>query len=400
VLETPPSEDTEASPLVQRFSVAPPQVAPLHEVLPAEPLLLMGAGPVPLHPDVARANSIVINHLGPSMNRVIAGIQTSSRYVFQSDDAYVLGVSGPASAAFEMVITGLLWEGRSALVLVQGTFSGRWADMARRVGADVTELHGDGIHPPTLGQVEEALDAGDYDVLLATHGETSSGTLLTELPAISRAAHDRGVLTAVDAVTTIGAIDFHMSDWKIDAAIAGGQKALGSIPGFSIAAFSPLAWADLQGREGTSPHWALDARLAWAFWGEGKYHYTAPVPGTLATYEALKQIVDEGLERRIERHLEASTSMQLQLEKLGLELFAPEHCRLPSVIAIKVPEGIDSEQLRSVMREQYGVEISGAFGHNIVRIGQMAEQIRYVRVNRTLAALEGALWQLGFPQGV
>jgi aspartate aminotransferase-like enzyme len=93
-------------------------------------------------------------------------------------------------------------------------------------------------------------------------------------------------------------------------------------------------------------------------------------------------------------------SMQLQLEKLGLELFAPEHCRLPSVIAIKVPEGIDSEQLRSVMREQYGVEISGAFGHNIVRIGQMAEQIRSVRVNRTLAALEGALWQLGFPQGV
>ena len=360
----------------------------------------MGAGPVPLHPDVARANSIVINHLGPSMNQVIAGIQTSARYVFQSEDAYVLGVSGPASAAFEMVITSLLWKGRSALVLVQGTFSSRWAEMARRVGADVTELHGDGIKPPTLAQVEAALDEGDYDVLLATHGETSSGTLLTELPAISQAAHARGVLTAVDAVTTIGAIDFNMSEWKIDAAIAGGQKALGSIPGFSIAAFSPLAWADVQRREGPAPHWALDARLAWAFWGEGKYHYTAPVPGTLATYEALKQIVDESLETRIERHLDASRSMQLQLEKMGLELFAPEECRLPSVIAITVPDGIDSDQLRSVMREQYGVEISGAFGHNIVRIGQMAEQIRSVRVNRTLAALEGALWQLGFPQGI
>jgi len=360
----------------------------------------MGAGPVPLHPDVAKANSIVINHLGPSMNQVIDGIQTSAKYVFQSEDAYILGVSGPASAAFEMVITSLLWEGRSALVLVQGTFSARWAEMARRVGADVTELHGDGINPPTLTQVEDALASGTFDVLLATHGETSSGTLLTDLPAISRAANERGVLTAVDAVTTIGAIDFKMSEWRVDAAIAGGQKALGSIPGFSIAAFSPLAWDHVQSREGTAPHWALDARLAWAFWGEGKYHYTAPVPGTLATYEALKQIVDEGLELRVQRHLDASRSMQLQLEKMGLELFAPENYRLPSVIAIKVPEGIDSDQLRSVMREQYGVEISGAFGHNIVRIGQMAEQIRSVRVNRTLAALEGALWQLGFPQGI
>jgi len=360
----------------------------------------MGAGPVPLHPDVARANSIVINHLGPSMNQVIDGIQTSAKYVFQSSDAYVLGVSGPASAAFEMVITSLLWKGRSALVLVQGTFSARWAEMARRVGADVVELAGDGILPPTVAQVEVALNERDYDVLLATHGETSSGTILTDLPAISQLAHDRGVLTAVDAVTTIGAIDFKMSEWHIDAAIAGGQKALGSIPGFSIAAFSPRAWAHVQQREAPGAHWALDARLAWAFWGEGKYHYTAPVPGTLATYEALKQIVDEGLEQRIGRHLEASMNMQLQIEKMGLELFAPEECRLPSVIAIKVPDGIDSEQLRHVMREQYGVEISGAFGHNIVRIGQMAEQIRSVRVNRTLAALEGALWQLGYPHGI
>ncbi len=373
-----------------------PDITPLTGILPAEPLLLMGAGPVPIHPDVAKANSIVINHLGPSMNQVIEGIRTSARYVFQAEDAYILGISGPASAAFEMVVTSLLWEGRSALVLVQGTFSARWAEMARRVGADVDELTNDGIKPPTVEQVEAALDKKKYDVILATHGETSSGVLLTDLAKISELAHRRGVLTAVDAVTTIGALEFNMNEWHIDAAIAGGQKALGSIPGFSIAAFSPLAWETVQSRTSSTPHWTLDARLAWAFWGEGKYHYTAPVPGTLATYEALKQIVDEGLENRFERHLEASRNVQLQVEKMGLELFAPEEFRLLSVVAITVPDNIDGDQLRHLMRENYGVEISGAFGHNIVRIGQMAEQTRTIRVNRALAALAGALDELGF----
>ncbi len=373
-----------------------PDVTPLNDILPPEPLLLMGAGPVPIHPDVAKANSIVINHLGPSMNNVIEGIRLSAQYVFQAEDAYILGVAGPASAAFEMVVTGLLWEGRSALVLVQGKFSARWAEMARRVGADVDELTNDGIRPPTVGQVEKALEQKHYDVILATHGETSSGVLLTDLAEISELAHRRGILTAVDAVTTIGAIEFNMDGWHIDAAIAGGQKALGSIPGFSLAAFSPRAWDAVQNRPTSPPHWTLDARLAWAFWGEGKYHYTAPVPGTLATYEALKQIVDEGLENRFVRHADASRNVQLQIEKIGLELFAPEDIRLLSVVAIKMPDNIDGEQLRNLMRENYGVEISGAFGHNIVRIGLMAEQTRPSRINRTLAALAGALNDLGF----
>lgn len=373
-----------------------PDIRPLGEILPDEPLLLMGAGPVPIHSDVAKANSIVINHLGPSMNQVIEGIRSSARYVFQAKDGYIIGVSGPASAAFEMVVSSLAWPGRSVLVLVQGTFSARWAEMARRVGADVDELVSDGIKPPSVEEVEAALDQKDYDLILATHGETSSGVLLTDLPKIAQLAQQRNVLIAADAVTTVGALDFDMDGWGIDAAIAGGQKALGSIPGFSLAAFSPKAWDVVQSRSGPSPHWTLDARLAWGFWGEGNYHYTAPVPGTLATYQALNQIVTEGIEDRVQRHLDASAYFQDEVEQLGLELFAPAQFRLPSVVAITVPDGIDGAQLRNTMRTKYGVEISGAFGYNIVRVGQMAEQIRPVRVNRTLAALSGSLQQLGF----
>ncbi|HYA65735.1 MAG TPA: alanine--glyoxylate aminotransferase family protein, partial [Burkholderiaceae bacterium] len=42
----------------------PPHITPLETILPEEPLLMMGAGPVPIPHRVGYANSIVINHLG------------------------------------------------------------------------------------------------------------------------------------------------------------------------------------------------------------------------------------------------------------------------------------------------------------------------------------------------
>ena len=66
--------------------------------------------------------------------------------------------------------------------------------------------------------------------------------------------------------------------------------------------------------------------------------------------------------------------LQKGIEAMGLELFVPEEIRLDSVVAIKLPEGVDSTELRSYMADKFSVEISGAFGHNIIRIGQMGEQ--------------------------
>ena len=89
-------------------TVSVPHVVPLEIILPDEPLLMMGAGPVPIPPRVAAANSIVINHLGETMNKVIEQIKEMGRYVFQTTSSHVMGVSGPGSAAMEMAISNLV----------------------------------------------------------------------------------------------------------------------------------------------------------------------------------------------------------------------------------------------------------------------------------------------------
>lgn len=374
---------------------SPPETQHLDSILPTEPLLLMGAGPVPITHAVARANGVVINHLGETMDAVISNVKLMGRYAFQTVSDKIIGVSGPASAAMEMAITNLLWPGRSVLALSMGTFSGRLAEMAEGVGADVTVLKSAGIEPVRAEQVREALSKNHYDVITMAQGETSCGVEMKCLPEVARLAKEHGALVVVDAVCTLTTMPMQMDEWGVDAAIAGGQKGLSSIPGVSLIAFSENAWEAIESRKERQPHWCLDALRAQTFWGAQQYHYTAPVPGILALHEALRQICEETLPVRFERHRVSSIALQSGIETMGLKLFVPIKDRLNSVVAIQTPKDTESAQIRKIMSKRFNVEVSGAFGLDILRIGQMGEQCRSHNLFKVLYALGMSCRQQG-----
>lgn len=368
-------------------TIKPPETTALSAILPTEPLLLMGAGPVPIPQAVANANGVVINHLGETMDTVIHGVKRMAAYAFQTESDKIIGVGGPSSAAMEMAVSNLCWPGRRVLCLSSGTFSARLGEMARGVGAEVTTITSQGPCPVTLAEVQQAFEKQDFDVVTMVQGETSCGVHTADLPAICKLARDRGALTVVDAVVTLTTMPMQTDEWGVDVAITGGQKGLSSIPGVSLCAFSPKAWEVLEARPSPRPHWCLDATRAQKFWGHQQYHYTAPVPGILALHEALRMIAEETLERRFWRHERSSLAMQAGIEAMGLKLFTPREHRLNSVIAIDLPEGADSAAVRRHMRDSFHVEISGAFGLNIVRVGQMGEQCRSHNLFKTLYAM-------------
>ena len=142
--------------LNQDSIIKPPVTEPLSNILPNEPLLLMGAGPVPISHAVSRANGVVINHLGETMDRVIKNLKVMAAYAYQTKSNKIMGVSGPASASIEMAITNLLWPGRKVLVLKAGTFSGRMGEMAEGVGAEVDYIERSDASPINAEMVEEA----------------------------------------------------------------------------------------------------------------------------------------------------------------------------------------------------------------------------------------------------
>lgn len=365
----------------------PPEDVPLEHILPNEPLLLMGAGPVPVPHKVAVANSVVINHLGDTMARVIDRVKRMAGYVFQTRTPHVLGVAGPASAAMEMAITNVVWPGRRVLCIVNGLFSRRLAEMAERVGGEVSCLVVPDGESAAAAAVAERLAQGDFDVLTIVQGETSSTVCNRELPEICRLAKRHGLITIVDAVCTLSTMPLEADEWSVDIVVTGGQKGLSSIPGVSLITFSEDAWAVVEARRAPMPHWCLDARLAQEFWEKKGYHYTAPVSGILALHEALRLICLETLPLRFRRHAACSHALQRAVEAMGLSLLVGPEARLDSVVGIRVPEGVSADAVLTMTSEVYRVELAGAFGLNIVRIGQMGEQARAHNVFRAVHAL-------------
>ncbi|MEI8394423.1 MAG: alanine--glyoxylate aminotransferase family protein [Rhodospirillaceae bacterium] len=374
---------------------APPRIISLDNILPDEPLLMMGAGPVPIPHKVAYANSLVINHLGDTMNKVVDQVKAMARYVFQTSSGHVMGVSGPASAAMEMAICNLVEPGTRVLAVCNGLFSRRLAEMAARVGGDVVRLDVPNKESARPEVVEALLKDGNFKVMTIVQGETSNTVWNRDLVEICRIAKSRGCLNVVDAVCTLSTMPMEMELWDVDAIITGGQKGLSSIPGVSLIAFSDQAWERVEKRTAPIAHWCLDARLADQFWNKQAYHYTAPVSGVLALHEALRLVCDETLPARFRRHAVCSAALQGGIEAMGLNLLTPAHCRLNSVVGITVPDGVSADRVRHVMSELHKVEISGAFGLNILRIGQMGEQSRTHNLFRTLHALGSSIRAVG-----
>ncbi len=381
-----------------------PDVVSLDEILPEEPLLMMGAGPVPIPAAVAKANAIVINHLGATMAKVIGQVKDMARYVFQTRTKWVLGVAGPGSAAMEMAISNLAWQGTRVLAVKNGFFSGRMAEMATRCGADVTTLDVADRAVVDMKVLTDALARVKPHIVTVVQGETSNTVWNRELMDIARLAKAAGALVVVDAVCTLSTMPLEMDAWGIDAVITGGQKGLSSIPGVSLIAFSEAAWQRMKSRPAPGAHWCLDASLAENFWHNAGYHYTAPVSGVLALHEALRLVCAETLEKRFARHLKCSLALQAGISAMGLVLHTPEACRLNSVVGIEVPDSLSPGDVCGHISRHYQVEIAGSFGLPIVRIGQMGEQCREHNLFRTLHALGRTMVDLGasvdLPAGV
>lgn len=374
--------------------VAIPEIKSLENILPQEPLLMMGAGPVPIPAAVARANGIVINHLGDTMATVISQVKSMAQYIFQTESPWVVGVAGPGSAAMEMAVANLVWQETRVLSICNGFFSSRLAEMARRVGGNVEQITVPEGQSAEVEVIENAIQQFQPEIITLVQGETSN-TTYNDIESIAKLAKKYGALIIVDAVCTLSTMPLKMDEWQVDAVITGGQKGLSSIPGVSLIAFSEQAWQRLENRESQIVQWTLDAKLASKFWHKNSYHYTAPVSGLMALHEAMRLICEETISVRFQRHLTCSKALQHSIEALGLELYVKEASRLNSVIGICLPNGLSSTTVCHHISQNYRVEIAGSFGPPIVRIGQMGEQCREHNLFRTIHALGSTFKDLG-----
>jgi alanine-glyoxylate transaminase/serine-glyoxylate transaminase/serine-pyruvate transaminase len=115
---------------------------------------------------------------------------------------------------------------------------------------------------------------------------------------------------------------------------------------------------------------------------------------TYALREALRMMMEEGIENRINRHAKAAAALRAGLEALGLELLADPAYRLNPLTTVKIPDGIEDAKVRAALLNDYAIEIGGGLGEfrgKAWRIGLMGDSARDRNVLALLSALEQIL---------
>ncbi len=365
-----------------------------------QPRILLGPGPSNVSPRVLKAMaSPVLGHLDPDYVALMEDIKKLLRAVFQTANEITFPVSGTGSAGMESALASLIEEGDEAVVGVNGVFGTRAADCAERLGARVHRVEAEWGRIVEPAQIEAALKACKRPKLVAVvHAETSTG-VLQPVEEIARLAHQHGALMVLDAVTSLGCIPVHIDQWQIDACYSCTQKGLSAPPGLAPLTLSERALAAMRARKSKCRSWYLDVSMIAQYWGaERVYHHTAPISMNYALYEALRIVLEEGLEARWRRHRQNAAALQAGLAAMGLAFVAQEGHRLPQLSAVAVPAGVGEAAIRTALLRTYNMEIGaglGPFKGKVWRIGLMGESSRRENVVLVLNALEQLLTAAG-----
>ncbi len=364
------------------------------------PRMLMGPGPSDVHPRVLEAMSQpTIGHLDPQFLDCLNDIRDMLKQVFRTGNSLTLAVSGTGSAGMETCLVNLVEPGDKVLVCVNGVFGQRMSDVAGRAGAEVVTSERPWGEVFTPDEVVEVMRArGPFKVVGIVHAETSTGAAQPIAP-ISEVVHGNGALLLVDTVTSLGGMEVEVDGWEVDACYSGTQKCLSCPPGLSPVTFSAAAAAAMEARQTKVQSWYLDMSMVREYWGtERLYHHTAPINMNYALHEALRIVLEEGLEARWERHARHHRALKAGLEAMGIRYLAdPEH-QLPMLNAVAAPEGVDEGEVRKRLLEEFDIEIGaglGEFKGRAWRIGLMGESATERHVTSVLSALGRALSEKG-----
>ncbi|MCS6815170.1 MAG: alanine--glyoxylate aminotransferase family protein [Cyanobacteria bacterium] len=363
-------------------------------------LMLMIPGPTPVPEQVLLAMAKhPMGHRSSEFSKVIAEITQGLKWLHQTqNDVLVLAASG--TGAMEAGIINFLSPGDRVLVGSNGKFGERWGLVCQAYGL-TTEIikaeWGKPLDPEAFRVALEADTAKEIKAVILTHSETSTG-VLNDVQTINRYVKAHGeALLIMDAVTSLGACNVPMDEWGIDVIASGSQKGYMIPPGLGFVAVSDRAWQAYATAK--LPRFYLDLGKYRKETAKNSHPFTPPVNLFFALQAALKMMQAEGLESIFARHQRHTLATRAAVKALGLPLLAPDEAASPAITAV-IPDQVDAEQVRSVMKKQFDIALAGGQDHlsgKIFRIGHLGF-VCDRDILAAISALEATLVQLGYSQ--
>jgi alanine-glyoxylate transaminase/serine-glyoxylate transaminase/serine-pyruvate transaminase len=353
---------------------------------------LLGPGPSPVSSRVLKALSLpIVGHLDPEFLKIMDQSMAMLREVFQTKNRLALPMSGTGSAGMETCFVNLIEPGDSVLIGVNGVFGTRMVDVAERCGAQVDTVQAEWGSALDPQQFRVALGKKKYKLTAVVHAETSTG-VLQPLDEIAKFVRENGSLLLVDSVTSLGGAPVRVDELSIDICYSGTQKCLGCPPGLSPVTFNERAIEVIHNRKSKVQSWYLDLSMIEKYWGsERVYHHTAPISMNYALHEALRILLEEGLEASWQRHRQVHETFVREMHKLELEPAVSESIRAPMINTVKIPDGVDDAKVRQRLYDEFNIEIGAGLGPlkgKVWRVGLMGHGSRVENVELLAKALQ------------
>ena len=326
----------------------------------------------------------IIHHRTPEFTEAFLETRELFKRLVDCDSENFVFFSSSGTGAMEACVLNFFEEGDKVIAVVGGKFGERWAELGKHWRLKVIEHHVDWGKSVNPEDIEKLLKENpDCKGVLIQMSESSTGAY-HDVRAIAELTKDKDTLLVVDAITALGVYDMKPHSWGLDVVVGGSQKAFMLPPGLSMLWFSDKAKDKLTGR---AYYFNVGNELKKQV--EGQTAWTPAISLILALREALRILLETGMEGVENRYRTISRGMAKASESLGLRLL-PENPSI-SLTTLLPPEGLSADEIRKAMLSE-GVRVAGGQGKlkgKIFRISHMGMDVNDMVV--ALSVLERVL---------
>ncbi|MBU6468097.1 MAG: aminotransferase class V-fold PLP-dependent enzyme [Betaproteobacteria bacterium] len=338
-------------------------------------------GPSNVPTRVLRAMAVPMeDHRSPTFPKLTLEVLNGLKKVFKTEKAYPILFPSSGTGCWEAALSNTLNPGDKVLVSRFGQFSHLWADMCVRLGFDTDIIEVEwGVGAP----VEEYRHRLSQDknhlikAVLVCHNETATG-VVSNIKAIRQVMDDlkHPALLMVDAVSSLGSIDFQMDAWGVDVCVSGSQKGLMLPAGMGVTCVSEKAIE--ASKHSRYPRCYFDYQDMLNNNAKGYFPYTPSIPMLYGLRESLRMIEEEGLDNILSRHERLAKGVRAAVtEGWKLSLCAAEaKWYSNSVSAIRVPEGVDAVKVIARAYQKYQLSLGAGLARlsgKVFRIGHLGD---------------------------
>jgi 2-aminoethylphosphonate-pyruvate transaminase len=353
--------------------------------------VLLNPGPVNVSPRVRQALLRGdLCHREEEFSDLLVAIRTKLLRAFAPRDYTAVPVSGSGTLAVEAMVSSAVPEGRKLLVINNGVYGERMLRMAEAHRIPTVELRDEWTERPDLARLESALkeDPTIHAVALVHH-ETTTGllNLVKEVGAITRRAGRRLLL---DAVSALASEELDPARDGVDLCACTANKCIQGLPGVSFVLARDEAMAEMSRYPRRSLY--LHLPLHWEAQEKRGIPFTPSVQTWYALDEALDELLEETVAKRIRRHQAAARLLRDGFARLGLKFLLPSHLHSNSLTSLLLPEGMTYPVIHDGLKERGFViyEGQGKLQTGIFRVANMGH-LTLDDFRQFLAALEEVL---------